>query len=165
MIVTPSTYNSNFHLIPSRGLPCGRDRPSTLFYTNNQSYLHECSSDSYQTWYLMSPLSVPNFSPIGACIRVLLRILQSVRKEVEENEEKNPKLWLHVSQKWLERFSSNLESGLPYLAGTSVATLVSIRYGITELQRCENYIYFLPVNILMIWRAGFLGRTIHYSVS
>ena len=40
----------------------------------------------------MSPLSVPNFSPIQACIRVLLRILQSVRKEVEEekNEEKNP---------------------------------------------------------------------------
>ena len=37
----------------------------------------------------MSPLSVPNFSPIGACIRVLWRILQSVRKE-EKNEEKNP---------------------------------------------------------------------------
>ena len=38
-----------------------------------------------------SPLSVPNFSPIGARIRVLWRILQSVRKEVEEK--KNPKLW------------------------------------------------------------------------
>ena len=38
---------------------------------------------------LMSPLRVPNFSPIGARIRVLWRILQSVRKEVEEkNEEK-----------------------------------------------------------------------------
>ena len=37
----------------------------------------------------MSPLSVHNFIPIGARIRVLLRILQSVRKEVEEkNEEK-----------------------------------------------------------------------------
>ena len=34
----------------------------------------------------MSPLSVPNFIPIGARIRVLRRILQSVRKE----EEKNP---------------------------------------------------------------------------
>ena len=42
---------------------------------------------------LMSPLSVPNFSPIGARIRVLFRILQSVRKEVEEeenNQEKTP---------------------------------------------------------------------------
>ena len=39
----------------------------------------------------MSPLSVPNFSPIQARIRVLLRILQSVRKEEEvEEEEKNP---------------------------------------------------------------------------
>ena len=75
----------------------------------------------------MSPLSVQKFSPIGARIRVLLRILQSVRKEVEEkNEEKKPKLWPLVSRKWLERFSSNLECGLPYLAGTSVATLVSI---------------------------------------
>ena len=40
----------------------------------------------------MSPLSVPNFSPIGARIRVLWRILQSVRKEVEEKKtkKKNP---------------------------------------------------------------------------
>ena len=37
----------------------------------------------------MSPLCVPNFSPIGARIRVLWRILQSVRKE-EVEEEKNP---------------------------------------------------------------------------
>ena len=39
---------------------------------------------------LMSPLSVPNFSPIQAHIHVLSRILQSVRKEEEKNEEKNP---------------------------------------------------------------------------
>ena len=74
----------------------------------------------------MSPLSVPNFSPIGARIRVLLRILQNVRKEEEKNEEKNSKLWPLVSRKWLERFSSNLVCGLPYLAGISVATLVLI---------------------------------------
>ena len=77
----------------------------------------------------MSPLSVPNFSPIKARIRVLWRILQSVRKEEveeEKNEEKTPKFWPLVSRKWLERFSSNLECGLPYLAGTSVAILVSI---------------------------------------
>ena len=40
----------------------------------------------------MSPLSVPNVSPIGARIRVLFRILQSVRKEEveEETKKKNP---------------------------------------------------------------------------
>ena len=39
----------------------------------------------------MSPLRVPNFSPSGARIRVLWRILRSVRKEVEEKKrEKNP---------------------------------------------------------------------------
>ena len=37
---------------------------------------------------LMSPLSVPNFSLIQARIRVLLQILQSVRKEVEEKKTK-----------------------------------------------------------------------------
>ena len=41
----------------------------------------------------MSPLTVPKFSPIGTRIRVLWRILQSVRKEeVEEKTKKKPKL-------------------------------------------------------------------------
>ena len=41
----------------------------------------------------MSCLSVPNFSLIGARIRVLWQILRSVQKEIEEkNEEKKPKL-------------------------------------------------------------------------
>ena len=76
---------------------------------------------------LMSPLRAPNFSPIGVRIRVLWRILQSVRKEVEEKKTKEKTLiWPSVSRKWLEQFSSNLECGLPYLVGTSVATLVSI---------------------------------------
>ena len=75
----------------------------------------------------MSSLSVPNFSPIREHVHVLWWILRSVRKEVEEkNEEKIPKLWPLVSRKWPERFSSTLECGLPYLAGTSVAILVSI---------------------------------------
>ena len=31
----------NFQLIPPRDLPCRRDRPSTLFYANNRSYLRD----------------------------------------------------------------------------------------------------------------------------
>ena len=64
----------------------------------------------------MSPLSVPNFSPIRARIRVLWRILRSVRneEEVEEkNEEIRTKFCSLVSRKWLERFSSNLVCRLP----------------------------------------------------
>ena len=34
-----------------------------------------------------------------------------------------------------------------------------------ELQMHENHAFFLPVNILMVWRVGFLGRTTHYRVS
>ena len=49
----------------------------------------------------MSPLSVPNFSLIGARIRVLWRVLQSVRKEVEEEneEKKNQTLAACISEK------------------------------------------------------------------
>ena len=69
----------------------------------------------------MSPLSVPNFSQIRARIRVLWRILRSVRneedEEEEEEEEKNEEIKTKfcslVSRKWLERFSSNLECRLP----------------------------------------------------
>ena len=64
----------------------------------------------------MSPLSVPNFSPIRVRIRVLWRILRSVRnEEVEEekNEEIKTKCCSLVSRKWLERFSSNLVCRLP----------------------------------------------------
>ena len=62
---------------------------------------------------LMSPLSMPYFSPIRACIRVLWQILQSVRNEEEKNEEIKTKFCSLVSQKWLERFSSNLACRLP----------------------------------------------------
>ena len=63
----------------------------------------------------MSPLSVPNFSPIRVRIRVLWRILRSVRNEEdeEENEEIKTKLCSLVSRNWLERFSSNLVCRLP----------------------------------------------------
>ena len=65
----------------------------------------------------MSPLSVPNFSPIRVRIRVLWRILRSVRNEEDEEEEKNEEIKTKfcslVSRKWLERFSSNLVCRLP----------------------------------------------------
>ena len=53
----------------------------------------------------MSPLSVPNFRPIRARIRVLWRILRSVRnEEVEEekNKEIKTKFCSLISRKWLE---------------------------------------------------------------
>ena len=68
----------------------------------------------------MSPLSVPNFSQIRARIRVLWRILRSVRNEEDEEEEEEKKneeikttFCSLVSRKWLERFSSNLVCRLP----------------------------------------------------
>ena len=60
----------------------------------------------------MSPLSVPNFSPIQARIRVLWRILRSVRNE-EDDEEIKTKFCSLVSRKWVERLSSHLVCRLP----------------------------------------------------
>ena len=75
-----------------------------------------CLPKLVQRSALMRPLSVPNFSPIRARIRVLWRILRSVRnEEVEEekNEEIKTKFCSLVSRKWLERFSSNVVCRLP----------------------------------------------------
>ena len=94
--------------------------------------------------------------------------MQSVQKEdveEEKNKEEKIKFWPLVSQKWLRRFSLNFVCKLPYCAGTSVQNLVPIGKEITELHMCENCVFFLPVNILMVWCAGFLGRTTHYRVS
>ena len=82
----------------------------------------------------MSPLSVPNCSLIGARIR---RILQSVRKEVEEK--KNQTLAARISEMAGVIF---FKFGISYLAGISAATLVLIGLRITELQRYENRVYF-----------------------
>ena len=112
-----------------------------------------------------SPSKVPNFSLTGARIRVLWRILRSVRNEEEKNEEIKTNFCSLVSRKWLDRFSSSLVCRLPYLADTSLANLVPIGLGITELHRCEYCVFFLPGNMLTVWRAGFLGRTAHYRVS
>ena len=43
------------------------------------------------------------------------------------------------------------------LAGVSTAKIVLFHEGSTELQRCKNRIFFLPVNILTVLHAGFLA--------
>ena len=61
----------------------------------------------------MRPLSVPNFIPIRARIRVLWRSVRNEEDEEEKNEEIKTKFCSLVSRKWLERFSSNLVCRLP----------------------------------------------------
>ena len=57
----------------------------------------------------MSPLRVPNFSPIRAQIRVLWWILRSVRNEDEEEKNEEIKMkFVSLVQKWLERFFKDL---------------------------------------------------------
>ena len=51
------------------------------------------------------------------------------------------------------------------LVGVSTAKIVSFCKDSTELRMCENRVFLLPVNILMVLSAGFLGRMTHYRVS
>ena len=46
------------------------------------------------------------------------------------------------------RFRSNVECGVLKLEGMSTAKFVLFHQGSTELRRCENCVFFLPVNIL-----------------
>ena len=53
---------------------------------------------------LNEPFKCAKFSPIRARIRVLWRILRSVRNEEEKYEEIKPKFCSLVSRKWLSDF-------------------------------------------------------------
>ena len=111
---------------------------------------------------LMSRFSVPNFSPMRARIHVLWRIFQTVRKEEEKNEKKTLTSAARISEMaGVIFFKLGMWTSLP---SRHFYSNFSFNRGITELQRCENRVYFLPVNILTVWRAGFLSRTIHYRV-
>ena len=48
----------------------------------------------------------------------------------------------------MKRFRSNLGCRVLKLEGMSTAKIVLFHQGSTELERCENCIFFLPVNIL-----------------
>ena len=53
-----------------------------------------------------------------------------------------------LGKKALKRFRSNLECGVLKVEGVSTAKIVLFHHGSTELRRCENCVFFLPVNIL-----------------
>ena len=85
-------------------------------------------------------------------------------KKKKKNEETKPIFEVAYRER-LKRFRSNLECGVLKVEGVSTAKVVLFHQGSTELRRCENCVFFLPVNILTGLRAGFLGRTTHYRVS
>ena len=87
-----------------------------------------------------------------------IAVFVSVRQEKEEEKSR-------ISCEHVKRFRSNLECGVLQLEGISTAKIVLFHQGSTELRRCENCVFFLPVNILTVLRAGFLGRMTHYRVS
>ena len=51
------------------------------------------------------------------------------------------------------------------VAGVCNIKIIPIRKGSMELHKHENHIFFLPINILTVWCASFLGCMTHYRVS
>ena len=63
----------------------------------------------------------------------------------------------HISLERVKRFRSNMEYRVLKLEGVSKAKIVLFRQGSTELRRCENCIFFFPVNILTSAARRLLG--------
>ena len=59
----------------------------------------------------------------------------------------------------------NLECGILTVEGISTAKFIQFYTMSTKLCICENCGIVLPVNMLTVWHAGFLGSTTHYHVS
>ena len=73
------------------------------------------------------PVKCTKFQPDWSTnLRFMADFAKCAKRSRRKQRRKKPKFWPLVSRKWLKRFSSNLECRLPDLAGTSVATLVSI---------------------------------------
>ena len=88
-------------------------------------------------------------------------------KRRKKNKKKMKKLSqclkLHISGMLL--FRSNLVCGVLALVGVSTVKIFLFHKGSTELWRCENCIFFLPVNVLTGVVCWLLSRTTCYRVS
>ena len=110
---------------------------------NNSVNVHRIPTKVGTQIRLNEPFKCAKFQPNPSTHSCFTADFANVRNEEEvEEEEKNEEIKTKfcslVSRKWLERFSSNLVCRLPLLAGTSLANLVPIGEGITELHRCEK---------------------------
>ena len=66
------------------------------------------------------------------------------------------KAWFLVSRKWLKKLSLNLECGLPWVEGTSIANVVPFRLNIMELHMRENAEFVVLVYSLCLHSPRFL---------
>ena len=89
----------------------------TQIIGNNSVNVHRIPTKVGTEIRLNEPFKCAKFQPDPSSLRVLWRILRSVRNEEEVEEEKNKeiktKFCSFVSRQWLVRFSSNLVCRLP----------------------------------------------------
>ena len=98
-------------------------RPSfTQIIDHNSVNVHRIPTKCGTEIHLNEHFTCTKFQ--STCLYFMAGFVKCAKISRRKNEVKNPKLRPLVAWKWLERFSSNLECRLPYLAGTSVANLV-----------------------------------------
>ena len=111
------------------GLTCRRDKNRSCFTRiigNNSRTIHRISTKFDARIRLWTPFLYAKFQGDRSTRLRFIAIFCKCAKTRRRNEEKKSKLWQLVSRKWLEKFPSNLVCRLPWLAGNSVANLVSI---------------------------------------
>ena len=94
----------------------------TRIIGHNSCTIHRICTKFDARICLWTPFLCAKFQGDRSTRLLVIAIFASVRKD----EEEKTKLW-HLVRKWLERFPSNLECRLPWLAGNCVANLVPIR--------------------------------------
>ena len=95
----------------------------TRIIGHNSRTIHRICTTFDARIRLWTPFLCATFHGDRSTRLLVIAIFASVRKD---EERKKTKLWQFVSRKWLERFPSNLECRLPWLAGNCVANLVPI---------------------------------------
>ena len=142
----------------TRLVVCLEDRSSIHclfldFAKASESVPFERLAYSSQQWYRDAPLFPPSLCQISRQSDMAFAFYSSFCKC--EKRQKNKKKMKKLSQFLKSHISGTLEASLPNLVcavlkleGVSTAKIVLFHQGITELQRCDNCVFFLPVNIL-----------------
>ena len=123
---------------------------------NNRSLLFVCLSHFSQSWYRDAPLYPPSVCQFSRRSDMAFAFYSSFCKcakrgrkiRRKKKQETKPIFGSRISRERLKRFRSNLACGVLKLEGVSTAKIVLFNQGSTELRRCENCVFFLPVNIL-----------------
>ena len=89
---------------------------------------------------------------------IFCKCAKTGRKIRRKKQKKTKKLSQFLKSRISKQFRSNLVCGVLKLAGMATAKIILFHQGSTELWRCKNWVFVLPVNILTGVARWLLGR-------